>query len=74
MAAVRTLQMDFNTELGRTQRIRVYDVKDPLTGAEVAAAMDTIIAKNIFTSTGGNLTGKIEARLVTTDSSDLVLV
>lgn len=74
MAAVRTLEMDFNTELGRTQRIRVYDVKDPLTGAEVAAAMDTIIAKNIFTSTGGNLTAKIEARLVTTDSSDLILV
>ncbi len=74
MAAVRVLEMDFNTELGRTQRIRVYDAKDPLTSAEVALAMDDIIAKNIFTGTGGNLTGKIEARLVITDSSDIVLV
>jgi len=74
MAAVRTLEMDFNTELGRTQRIRVYDAKDTLTGAEVAAAMDSIIASNIFTGPGGNLTGKIDARIVTTDSSDLVLI
>lgn len=74
MAAVRTLEMDFTTELGRTQRIRLYDAKDPLTGAEVAAAMDIILAKNIFSSTGGDLTGKVEARLVVTDSSDMVLV
>jgi len=74
MAAQRILEMDFNTELGRTQRIRVYDAKDALTGAEVAAAMDSIIASNIFTGPGGNLTGKIDARIVTTDSSDLVLV
>ena len=74
MAAVRTLEMAFNTELGRTQRIRIYDAKDPLTAVEVAAAMDTIIAKNVFTGTGGNLTGKIEARVIITDSSDLVLV
>ena len=74
MAVERTLEMDFNTELGRTQRIRVYDAKDPITGAEVAAAMDSIVAKNIFTSTGGNLTSKLEARVIITDSSDLDLV
>ena len=74
MAATRTLEMDFNTELGRTQRIRVYDAKEPLTGAEVATAMDNIIAKNIFTSTGGKLTTKIDARVVISDSSGLTLV
>ncbi|HBK54338.1 MAG TPA: DUF2922 domain-containing protein [Syntrophomonas wolfei] len=73
MAAQRILEMAFNTQLGKTQRIRVYDAKDPITGAEVAAAMEDIIAKNIFTSTSGNLTGKIDARLLTTDSSDLSL-
>ena len=74
MAVVRTLEMDFNTELGRTQRIRVNDAKDPMTGAEVAAAMDSIISKNIFTGTGGNLTAKIDARVIVTDSSALDLV
>jgi hypothetical protein len=66
--------MSFNTELGRTQRIRVNDAKDPLTGAEVTAAMDIIISKNIFTGTGGNLTAKIDAQVVVTDSSSLDLV
>ena len=74
MAVVRTLEMDFNTELGRTQRIRIYDAKDPLTGAETAAAMDSIITKNIFTGTGGNLTAKIDARVIVTDSSSLDLI
>jgi hypothetical protein len=74
MAAQRILEMDFNSELGRTQRIRVYDAKDPLTGAEVATAMDSIVTKNIFTGPGGNLTSKIDARIVITDSSDLVLI
>jgi len=74
MAVVRILEMDFNTELGRTQSIRVYDAKDPITGAEVATAMDAIIAKNIFTGPGGNLTGKLDARVVVTDTSELSLI
>ncbi|NMC14555.1 MAG: DUF2922 domain-containing protein [Chloroflexi bacterium] len=74
MAAVRILEMDFNTELGKTQRIRVYDAKDPLTGAEVATAMDSIITKNVFTGTGGNLISKLDARVVITDTSSLALV
>ncbi|MEQ8236913.1 MAG: DUF2922 domain-containing protein [Syntrophomonadaceae bacterium] len=74
MAVERVLEMDFSTELGRTQRIRVNDAKDPLTGIEVAAAMDSIIAKNIFTGTGGDLNGKLDARIIVTDSSELDLV
>ncbi|MEQ8235195.1 MAG: DUF2922 domain-containing protein [Syntrophomonadaceae bacterium] len=74
MAAVRTLEMDFNTELGRSQRIRIYNAKDPITGAEVAAAMDSIIAKNIFTGPGGDLTGKLDARVVITESTELDLI
>ncbi|MEA1960478.1 MAG: DUF2922 domain-containing protein [Bacillota bacterium] len=74
MATQRTLEMDFATELGKTQRIRVYDAKDPLTDAEVAAAMDNIVAKNIFTGSGGNITGKIAARTIVTEKSELNLV
>jgi hypothetical protein len=74
MATQRVLEMDFNTVLGRTHRIRVYNANDPLTGAAVSAAMDSIIASNIFTSPGGDLTGKVEARVVITDKSDLILL
>jgi len=70
----RVLEMDFSTELNKTHRIKVNDAKDPLTGAEVGTAMDNIVSKNIFSGTGGEITGKIGARLVVTDKSDIELV
>lgn len=70
----KVLEMEFSTELGRTQTIRVYDAREDLTDAEVAAAMDNIVAKNIFTSTGGALTGKLSAQIVTTTTQDVSLV
>lgn len=63
----------FNTELGKSKTMRVIDVKDPLSGAEVAAAMDTIIAKDIFSGSGGALTGKIRAQVIITSTSDVDL-
>lgn len=38
----------------------------------IEAVMDTIIAKNIFTTTGGDLVDKVDARIVTYSSSDVV--
>jgi len=74
MAVQRTLEMDFNTVLGKTHRMRVYDAKDPITPAEISTAMDNIISKNIFSGSGGELTGKLAARVVIKDSSDIALV
>ena len=70
----RVLEMTFNTELGNSKTMRVIDAKDPLSNAEVTAVMDAIIAKNIFSSTGGDLTGKIKAQIVTTTASEVALV
>ncbi len=70
----RVLEMTFSTELGKAKTIRVIDVKDPLVPADVAACMDNIIAKNIFTSTGGNLTGKVKAQVITTTTNEVSLV
>lgn len=40
---------------------------DPtITEAEVNALMDLVISKNIFLSSNGNLTGKKDAKVVTT--------
>jgi len=71
---MRILEMSFSTELGKTKTLRVYEAKAALTGAEVAACMDNIIAKNIFTGPGGELTGKVKAQVITTSSADLSLV
>jgi hypothetical protein len=69
----RVLEMVFNTELGKSKTMRVIDVKDPLSGAEVTAVMDTIITKDIFGGSGGALTGKIRAQVIITSTSDIDL-
>lgn len=73
MAIVKTLEMDFATELGKTQRMRVYDVKPTITAAEISAAMDVIIAKNIFGSVSGDYTGKAGAQVVTREVEEFDL-
>jgi len=40
-----------------------------ITDAEANAIMDLVIAKNIFVSANGNLIGKKDAKVVTTDTS-----
>lgn len=62
----KVLEMSFSTELGRTQKLRVYDAREDLTPVEINSAMDEIITRNIFSSSGGQLNGKVSARLVTT--------
>ena len=71
---MRILEMTFSTELGKSKTIRVYNAAATLTGAEVAACMDNIIAKNIFSGISGELTGKVKAQVITTSSADLSLV
>jgi hypothetical protein len=40
-----------------------------VTEVQVNALMDLVIAKNIFVSSNGNLTGKKDAKIVTTDTN-----
>jgi hypothetical protein len=71
MALQKTLEMDFATELNRTHRIRVYDAREDLTPAEVSAAMNQIITTNIISGSGGELTGKVAARVITKETEDI---
>ena len=47
--------MIFQNQLGKNVTIRVRDPKEGLTKAEVDAAMNLILSKNLFTSNGGDL-------------------
>ncbi len=64
MAAVVTLQMSFTNAEGRTTSISVVDPKQELESTEVEAAMQEIIDKNIFASSGGALVSIASARLI----------
>ncbi|MCB2298626.1 DUF2922 domain-containing protein [Clostridium tagluense] len=70
------LAMRFLTSTeGKYFTLTVDDIKTDGNGvptvkeAEVNALMDLVIAKNIFAGASGNLIGKKDAKVVTTDSS-----
>ena len=58
-----TLSLTFITERGIKNNLGIPNVKADLTKDQVNALMDTIIAKNIFRSNGGNLTKKSGAQI-----------
>jgi hypothetical protein len=58
-----SLVMTFLNREGSRSSITIPAVKDTVTEAEVATAMDSIIAKNIFFSAGGDLLTKHSAQL-----------
>ena len=62
-----TLRMIFKNQEGRTVAISVPDPDTAITALEVEACMDSVITRNIFTSTGGDLTGKVRAEVVARD-------
>jgi len=74
MATTITLEMDFATELSKTHRMRVYNAKSDLTSSQINTAMDSIISENIFNTSGGELVSKLEARLITKETEEFVLV
>ncbi|MCH5139061.1 DUF2922 domain-containing protein [Clostridiaceae bacterium UIB06] len=69
----KTLVMNFLNEGGKKVAVRVSKVKDGITEAEVKAAMDVIVAKNIFKSTGGDLKSKDSAELVDKSSTEFAV-
>jgi predicted DNA-binding protein (UPF0251 family) len=71
LAITRTLRMSFRNEAGKTVSISLDNPKEDLTAAAVEAAMDLIIAKNIFTTSGGDLVSKYDAKIISTDTTDL---
>ncbi len=59
-----TLRMVFRNAEDRLSAISIPDPDAELTAPQVQAVMDSIIAKNIFTTTGGDLVSKVRAEVV----------
>lgn len=60
----QTLSLVFKNAAGRTTTLSLAAPRADLTDAQVAQVMQTIIAKNIFAGTGGDLVQAVTARLV----------
>ncbi len=70
----KTLVLVFQTAGGGRMRLSVPDPRPDLTSAEVNAAMNTILAKNVFTSRTGNATATLGAQIVSRETTDVITV
>jgi len=71
VAVTQTLRMTFLNQANRNVTLSLDNPRDNLTAAEVQGVMDTIIAKNIFTSSGGDLVSKVSASIIDTTTTEL---
>ena len=69
----RVLNMKFNDVAKGKFTFAIKDVKPELKDSDIKAAMDSIIAKDIFLSKGGKLESIEEAQIVTKETTDVVL-
>ncbi|MFT4416292.1 DUF2922 domain-containing protein [Fredinandcohnia humi] len=60
----KTLEMLFTNEDGKSATVSIESPTEPVDSAAVSAAMDTILAANVFITTGGDLVSKRGARVV----------
>ena len=74
MAVSQTLKMVFLTQSGSRSTISLDNPRDDVTQAEVQAAMNTVVSKNIFTGTGGELTAIDSAKIVDTTTTDIISI
>jgi len=63
----KSLEMTFQNAAGKNARISVADPRDDVDAAEVQAVMDTILARNIFNTSGGDMVKVVSATVVTRD-------
>ncbi|MGB9790979.1 MAG: DUF2922 domain-containing protein [Thermacetogeniaceae bacterium] len=70
----RTLVLIFQTAGGGRLRISIPDPKPDLTAQEVNAAMNAVLAKNIFATSTGNATAILGAQIVSRETTDVISV
>lgn len=69
----KTIELLFENVEGKTVRFTLDNPADPIDPAVVNNAMDTILAQNAMTSSGGDLVKKKGARIVERNVTDIPL-
>ncbi|WP_026678399.1 DUF2922 domain-containing protein [Fictibacillus gelatini] len=69
----KTLALQFLNRDKKTVTVTLDAPKEPVDAAAVKAAMDTIIAQNVFSSSGGDFVEKKGAQIVDRSVSEISL-
>ena len=65
--------MAFKRADGKNSTITVSDANASLTAVELNAAMDTILAKNVFAPEASELKAKVSGKLISTTTQDFTM-
>lgn len=68
---MKKLELIFENELGKNVKYTLDSPIEPADAEAVSAAMDTIIEQDVFHTTGGDLVGKKQARIVDRQVTDI---
>lgn len=68
------LIMTFVNEDNKKVSLTVQDPREDITEAEIKAAMELVVSKNIFAPNGLDLVSVLEAKVVVTDTTPYDLV
>jgi hypothetical protein len=66
----KTLELQFNTELGKVARLSLDNPKEPVDEAAVKQAMEQIIASDVFTTANGKYVSVKGARVIDRNITD----
>ena len=69
MEQTKRLVMTFKTDGDRKVSLVVDDPRDDISESEIKAAMDLVIAKNIFAPNGDDIVQAVDAKVVVTDTT-----
>jgi len=65
--------MTFVDALGQNISMSLDDPRGDITETDITAAMNLIVAKNIFKPKGADLVGIVEAKIIVTDTTEFEL-
>jgi len=71
MATKISLQLQFLTDANKKVRITIPNPKQPVDNTAVDAALDLIVAKQVFAFSQGTIVKKVGAEQVQTDASSV---
>lgn len=74
MNTTTRLIMTFKTELDKKVSLSVDNPREDITEEEISDAMTLILTKDIFQPNGVSLVSMVEAKVVTTDTTEYDLV
>ena len=74
MTETKKLVMVFKNSVGKNVSISIDDPKDNITETEIKTTMELIVEKNIFKKNDYAFDEAVEAKIVTTDTTEYDLV